>query len=223
MNFSQLTRHGTGSIVRTSPNGISLNDPELHLRFDKIGNAVKDPWSYNLGLPEATAFILDPAKHKVHRSIVTAYLSRATILTMPSFLFTKMNKLSTILRNRSMHRPSINLSFAIRAVSFDVAWMLVFGEEKGYLDHSDLGETELREFGGFFRLAELVKHYPTLRSNLLLGLIPECFIKRFVPIEFYRRVHTLPAIDEEMLTNAFRNCPGKYERWSLRIKLKASS
>ena len=84
----------------------------------------------------------------------------------------------------------IDLSTLIRAFSFDLAAAFVLGSAHSdcYMDQPEFGRAKLQRFRGVFRLVELVKHFPILRSSHLLGLVPDAFKGQLTPLELYKRV-----------------------------------
>ena len=94
------------------------------------------------------------------------------------------------LKSAADQKRDINLSHLVRSFSYDLVGTFVLGagHRDRYMEQEDFGSAKLRDFCGMFRLIELIKHFPILRSRLLLLFLPTTIAQRVAPLEVYRRV-----------------------------------
>lgn len=178
-------------MVRTGPNEISVHDSEAIASFDRtLRHSSKDPWNCNVGIPKGTALLTDPKEHRSHHVAVSRYIQIFSKSSLLPLLQDRLDEVCQALRSAADQRRDINLSQLIRSFSYDLVGTFVLGagHQNRYMEQHDFGEAKLRKFRGIFRLIELVKHFPILRSRLLLHILPNTIAQRVVPLEMYRRV-----------------------------------
>lgn len=165
--------------------------------FDQtFRHSSKDPWNCNVGIPEGTGLLIDPKEHRLHHVVVTKYIQTFSKTSLLPLLQDRTEEVRQALRSAVDQKKDINLSQLIRSFAHDLLGTFVLGasHRERYMEQDSFGEARLRDFCEMFRLIELVKHFPILRSRLLLRFFPDTIAQRVAPLELYRRVRICSTI-----------------------------
>ncbi|KAL3480507.1 cytochrome P450 [Aspergillus californicus] len=184
-------------IVRTGPNQVHVNDPQVYKRvFGVASNYIKSPFFYtSAGLPEAIGGIIDRKAHHVRRSILGPRFAPKVIASYEPGLVKLVRKCTDIMARKAKTTQSKGIAMPryTRALTVDVISEFTFGRTMGLVNEEDEMPELLVDLSMFTAQFHIVKHFPIYRR--MLSSMPDAISKKFMPGFFQFRERAKDSVD----------------------------
>ncbi|KAJ4413537.1 hypothetical protein N0V82_008475 [Gnomoniopsis sp. IMI 355080] len=168
-----------GPIVRINPNFIHIHDPDYFEEIYAGGKRVRDrdPWflhNSDKGLVSGSLLqTMDHETHRMRRGALNPFFSKRAILQLEDLLVEKIDILLDRLGRACKTSESVNLSYAVAALSFDMATAYALGADLGNLRREDWGSDWLDAFRVVGQIRPLGRQFPFLVNTVMGYLTPE--------------------------------------------------
>lgn len=169
-----------GPIVRINPIHIHINDPAYLDEIYASGNKHKrerDPWSLHASdngfLSGSLLQTMDHDTHRMRRGALNPFFSKRAIQDLESVLVDKINTL--VRRLAQAHRAGqvVNFTYAIAALSLDMASAYALGADVGNLGRADWGADWLDAFKTVGKVRPLGRQFPWLVNTAMAYFNPD--------------------------------------------------
>lgn len=168
-----------GPIVRINPIHIHINDPDYLEDIYASGKRrrERDPWSLhnsdNGFLSGSLLQTMDHDTHRMRRGALNPFFSKRAIQDLESVLVDKIN---TLVRRLSQARRAgevVNLTYAIAALTLDIASAYALGADVGNLGRADWGADWLDAFKTVGKVRPLGRQFPWLVNTAMAYFNPD--------------------------------------------------
>lgn len=151
-----------GPIVRVGPNHVHVNDPAyFDILYNNSLRLNRDKFYYRMfGRNQTVVSTIDAEAHRVRRSALNKYFSKANVKKLSSRIESVVQKLCTRLTEYQATNATINLSNAARAFTTDVVVSYLIGDRDGLLGTADLGASAHRRLRIFAFLTTWQRQFP---------------------------------------------------------------
>ena len=168
----------TGDIVRVSPWEVHIKDPDFFNQlFSTTMKLDKDSWYYRfVGSPKSSFATGDAQLHRLRRNAMARLFSKASVLRSISLI---ENNIKILIARFEVHKEAgkvVDLSNALRCLTFDIASDFALPSSKGNLLHEDFSPQFNLMFRTLAHIALWHRHFGFL-IPLMLSL-PYCVVKR---------------------------------------------
>ncbi|PGH17767.1 hypothetical protein AJ79_00908 [Helicocarpus griseus UAMH5409] len=119
-----------GPVVRISPTELHLSDPTNYDKIFHIGTRYTKPAAFYAAFSSGPNTLFGTPSNEIHRTkraAIAPFLARKSVLESESLIQSKVKWLENRIRYRLRSSGKINLHYAFRALSVDVATEYVFG------------------------------------------------------------------------------------------------
>ncbi|KAJ5539961.1 cytochrome P450, partial [Penicillium frequentans] len=200
-----------GSIIRTGPNEVHVNDPEFYLEYVKAcipgtreneqfqlyGNEArfpKDPSFYEvMGLSESLGFITNRKKHKYRHHIVKSLFSKASIDGFSPIIEQTLSNVLSKASEAHRSKSSLDIQQLYRCFTADIIMSFLFGKSMDLTTRQNLDNEFLDSMTMFSNRVNIAKQFPIL-SRIALA-IPEDWANTIAPgyVSFRRAIKSIPS------------------------------
>lgn len=171
-NISELHKK-YGPIVRITPTELHVNDSEFAMNFCNNRKLDKDARNYRYGIDNAIISVQDHEEHRKRQQLILPQYTGPRLNEFAADITQYISKFNR--RLQSIARPGseqrFNFSWAIRALTTDIAYDFNFASPIGLIDYSDWGFSVhpplfsmnrwlagFRQFSAIYFLRKLLTH-----------------------------------------------------------------
>ncbi|THU96865.1 cytochrome P450 [Dendrothele bispora CBS 962.96] len=206
MHLHDLHRN-YGPVVRIGPNELHFSTAEAYKDIYHHGSKfLKDEGFYEMFGESLGSFgTVDPVFHRTRRDTMNPLFSRRAILKFESSIRARANQLMQVLSSKQ--GQLIDLSSAFRAMTLDVIYDYIYGEDAGAIscpdfEHPIISNTEAVNVGaGVQRHMSIVVRQSSLpdfiRRRIVMSIFPDLIkVIETRAIEFFERKAKVQLADE---------------------------
>ncbi|EXJ84137.1 hypothetical protein A1O3_04804 [Capronia epimyces CBS 606.96] len=154
-----------GPIIRINPHEIHVYDPAFYddLYTNPPRKRDKYQWWVNLASAEGSGFsTLAHDLHRLRRSVLNPYFSKANIVRLEPVIMARIEKLSKRLAVAASGDEVVRLDVALMALTTDTISEYAFGLDPRYLDEPDFSLMWKDTIKGGFETGALCRQFPWL-------------------------------------------------------------
>ncbi|KAF9893894.1 hypothetical protein FE257_010064 [Aspergillus nanangensis] len=187
------------SIIRTGPNQVHVNDPEVYKTTFASGSPFnKSEFFYSsVGVGDAIGAMTDRKRHHIRRALLSLPLRPQAVLAYSPSLHQLVMYCADVMAGQARKGRYINLLRYARALTVDVIAEFTFGRPMGLVNEEDAMPDLIRDLQGFSSQFHWFKHFPVYRR--LLAVIPPAVAQMWMPEFFQLREKATVAVNEYLV------------------------
>ncbi|PMD38683.1 cytochrome P450 [Hyaloscypha variabilis F] len=159
-----------GPIVRINPYELHINDPDYYDEVYAGGGKKRDKYSRFIrlyGADKGTLVTLDHDLHRVRRSALNPFFSKANVRKLEPIIQRRAQKVLFRMGNLENTGQPLNIFYLFSAFTSDVIVEYAFGESHDYLDREDLNEDFYHMMDSMHHMGAAAKQFSWLMPLLL--------------------------------------------------------
>ncbi|KIA75687.1 hypothetical protein HK57_00502 [Aspergillus ustus] len=191
-----LTVPAQSPVIRTGPNEVHVNDPEVYKEVFKIASPFlkTQMFSTAVGLAQAIGTIIDPKEHHVRRSILGPRFAPKVIASYTPKLLGQVRLCCNVMVTKARQGRTIILPRHTRSLTVDVITEFTFGRSFGLTSSAEEEPELLKDLALFTAHFHVCKYIPLWRWFVVN--IPERISRKLMPGYFQLRRKATDELEE---------------------------
>ncbi|KAI0139140.1 putative cytochrome P450 [Hypoxylon sp. NC0597] len=171
-----------GPIIRISPNELHCNDPSFIDTLYAGGSVRRDKYAYyanQFGIPESVFGTVHHNLHRLRRSAINRFFSRASVSKLEPMIHDKIDLLCQQLQTHLGDKNPVQLNMAFSCFTTDVVASYAFAKSYDFLADASFDRNFHEPMMSGIRLGAYFKQFPFLIP--LMNSLPESWVTALNP------------------------------------------